>query len=111
MTSPKCRLLNVAPWLPRSNAVAATMVVSADHFAGRLQLRPDAGVLISGLLGVGDNGQRRRYRFEIFPTFGLLRFDGSFHAVPEFSYGDGSLRREIAGFASHEGGTTQEGAQ
>jgi hypothetical protein len=64
-------------------------VVRTDHFADRLQVRPDARVFIGRLLRVGNNRQRRHHGLEVFSTFGLVRFDRTLHPVPELCYCDG----------------------
>ena len=60
-----------------------------DHFAGRLQFGPDAGVFKSGYFRVRNNWQSVEDAAEVAFTAASMRRCCSFDSVPQFRYGDG----------------------
>jgi hypothetical protein len=64
-------------------------IVSSDHFAGRLQIRPEARVSIRGLLCIRNNRQRCHNGLKIFSTLGLVRFCPTLYSMPQLRHSDG----------------------
>ena len=64
-------------------------IVSSDHFAGRVQIRPEARVSIRGLLCIRNNRQRCHNGLKIFSTPGLVRFCPTLYSVPQLRHSDG----------------------
>jgi hypothetical protein len=64
-------------------------VVSSDHFARRLQIRPQARVSIRGLIGIRNNGQRCHNGLKIFSALGLVRLGPTFYSMPQLRHSDG----------------------
>jgi len=70
-------------------------VVSSDHFASRLQLRPQTRVSVRGLLGIRNNGQRCHNGLKIFSALGLVRLGPAFYSMPQLRHSDGRYRKPI----------------
>ena len=64
-------------------------VVSSDHFAHRLQIRPEARMSIRGLLCVGNDRQHCHDGFKIFSPLGLVRLSPALYSMPQLGHCDG----------------------
>ena len=63
-------------------------VVSSDHFAHRLQIRPQTRVSIRGLFSVRNDRRRCHDGLKIFSTLGLVWFSPALYSMPQRGQGD-----------------------
>src|ERR1700693_1050763 len=60
-------------------------IIKADHFSGRLQIRPDAGVFQGSRFSVGKDLYRTQHFANVVLPFNPVRARCAFYAMPQLS--------------------------